>query len=555
MRAMANPITVGRVQQGLRWTLLSLYALLIGFFLIGMPRYHDDWHYMWPYREAYPTDADGAATPCLSELTFGNTPLPLDATARSWAQHRNFENGRLANFWVSPALALPKWIGSGAAWLAWLWGAWALVSLSVHGGIRRLQLSATALLVAMLTWFMPWQEHLGSMTFQFNYLIGTAWVMLLLIMVWRGAQGWPYALLTGVAGYVAGAWQEALSLPVGVGLAVALCISSRLRTRKGIAALAGLLLGWRLLWRAPGLQMRLNAVSESVDFPAFEYSLIAWAVIAAPYLMALVCVAAALLKKERRKGLLTDPWFLFLLTSGAVSVLLPLFTEFMMRVAWWADFASIGIILHLIPHLRKPALKVSFTYVSLLLAAASIIRLISADLLALDYRRAYTQALAEWISTGETGVQPHGEGLAEILSAGMPDPRFFSYAAGTATPYFRQTPGEWYYKGGIRHHRPFFLLPADLAAICLEQTQAIPGGSGIRSAGKRLVMGRSAGEVGGLYIVEADYGHVPVRLRLVAYPFTSSTDGSLWYWLETDDPLPGFDDQLPISLTNLHAWL
>ena len=89
---------------------ISLFAIGIGLFFIGMPKYTDDYWYMMhlrPWFESqdiiYPEDG--------GNILRGG--IPFREIWATWSEHYGNDNLRFGNLLAPILLIFPKWVGSG----------------------------------------------------------------------------------------------------------------------------------------------------------------------------------------------------------------------------------------------------------------------------------------------------------------------------------------------------------------------------------------------------------------------------------------------------------
>ncbi len=228
-----------------------VYFLGFGLFFAGMPKYIDDY---WHIQELRPWfESQGLGSPEGGNiLTAG---VPWKEILSTWEWRYQYDNLRLTTMLVVFFLILPKWVGS-------------LLSLGfwVYAVIRGLRLAGVEVLRSPLVpWalvayyvLMPWSVCMGSVTYQFSYLVASGLSVWLLSRILRSGKGNWWTAGTVLLGFVTGWWHEGFGLPLCCGVIVIVMLRKENR-EAAIFALAGLVAGTLLNVLSPGLLGRGEA--------------------------------------------------------------------------------------------------------------------------------------------------------------------------------------------------------------------------------------------------------------------------------------------------------
>lgn len=88
---------------------ISLFAIGMGIFLIGMPKYLDDLWFLCSFGDWF--RGNGVDYPT-NDINLFSTEFPWKEIQETWRDHYMYDNARLGNIIVVLFLLLPKWIGS-----------------------------------------------------------------------------------------------------------------------------------------------------------------------------------------------------------------------------------------------------------------------------------------------------------------------------------------------------------------------------------------------------------------------------------------------------------
>lgn len=320
------------------WNLLwiILFAIGMGVFLIGTPKYIDDYWYMLTTRTWF--ESQGIFYPENGGNIFA-AGLPFDAILASWSDHWYGDNARLGNLLVTIFLLFPKWFGSGLMWGCFLYSMWGSFQLS---GIYWHRSPLVPIALGMWMFLLPWREYMGCMVYQFNYIFPTALAMICLFIVFKRSRGWKYPISAVLIGFFCGMSHEGISVPLTGGLMALVLFFNELRSKRSYALIVGLMIGILFLFISPGARMRFGLICS-------EFIINMWDLLftSIPLMVMLVLVLYRIIKVGYR-SVASDRMIIFCTISSLISIGIVLKTGVMYRGGWWAIFSSIIGILYLL---------------------------------------------------------------------------------------------------------------------------------------------------------------------------------------------------------------
>lgn len=466
---------------------IGLTIVLMGIFMIGMPKYLDDWAYMHSFSE-----------------------MPA-----FWTMHYESNNGRLANLTAMVLMSFPKWIGSGIALGGWayvLFASWRLA------GVDWRKWSGIPVSLALFGFLVPWRDHLGSLDFQCNYVYASAIAMLVLEYLKNENKSWIPAFLMCL---LLGAWHEGFAVPVGAGITVCMIRFPNLRIRKNFLALIGLFCGLLVVALSPGFQARLLMEKEGVTpiwriISTFETCL--------PYISALAIWGFCALLKPVKSDLCPRWWFV--VTSGLASTLIVVVAEQTPRTGWWASLMAVDLLMLLskryLPQLRR-GYSPSVGILSAIIFGLFIWHWVSVDISVMKIRETFRTGINDWIQSDREdpvfGKIQHQEESA-LIAGLLPDPRFFSRLRYTQEKLEEDTGS-----GG------FWIVPAELETVSVKTVVPVKGTGEIFEKGGWYFMPLPKGWSKRYEECEMDLGcELGVR-RADCIRFRSVADGREYLWI------------------------
>lgn len=200
--------------------LMFLFSIMFAIYLISMPFALDDYWYssmLYDYIEKQ-TEA-----------------IPLNEIFETWRYHWNTDNGRFANFFYVPFLIIPRWIGAtlGSLCLVYFF----------YAGIRLFRFNwqnngLVSVYVFMFSLMLPWYDSIFGLCYQFNYLFSTALSVFTIFFFIENCNSNEcniYKVL--FVGILLGAWHEAFSIPLLIGIFFAIIFDRTYRTKSSFILL------------------------------------------------------------------------------------------------------------------------------------------------------------------------------------------------------------------------------------------------------------------------------------------------------------------------------
>lgn len=510
-----------RVSANFIW--IMLFMLLLGGFLIGMPKYLDDHIYLikfsdWFFKQGIYNPEGGG--------NFIMGGFPWEEIKETWRARYAYDNVRFGNIIVVFFLLLPKWIGSGIAWLCCIW-------IFIAGmRLARIDIYRSALVALGLFLFgvcMPWRQHMGSMDYQFNYIVPTALQFLLLLQLLQKEnhsnqwKKWTGVFLTG---FLSGGWQEALSIPVVCGLVFISLMHKECRRSVTYWGIGGVILGILWIIAAPGQWVRVShteiAVSSKLSFEYAIRTLVStWMFWVFAGLMILQIIGRRK-DSKRIKRIFRDVRLQFMLVSGFVSVGIVVFTYADARVGWWATVCGIFGVLYL---LRKYHHSYWRSYTSRNILAASIFLILAfSHRIIVDYdvvriRRSFLDSIEAYNAHPDEPVFVEmGERSIGTIFGNISADEIFIFGTWGATDYY-----------GNRYRRKYNAIPKALENITSATARKIPGNSGLMEFEGHFLMPVKEERTSVDFI--ADYGSGKEMLEGYLAPFKSRGDGKDYYYV------------------------
>lgn len=503
---------------------LLLFFVGFGFFLIGMPGYHDDYWYREYLREWFV--AQGVMYPEDGGDIFA-AGFPWDGIRTTWYGHFKGDNIRLVNLLAPLLLIFPKWVGSGLVLIFWVMTVFASFRFA---GVdwRRSPLVP----VAMAAWlfFLPWSDRLGELDFQLNYIV-PSFVALWLAMMLRKRE---YAGLRGAwpvlpVAFLASACHEVAGVPMLAGI---MFVAIFFRRRRGWAtymAIAGIIAGGLLLLYSPGMQYRTTMVSPwsvaSVSFMQLEFVPV--------YLMWIGWLACVSFPKLRLKMKDRLPDLTLSAVVAVVAAFLSLKSLSYPRGMMLADILAV-VSLMIMAEKFFPEICLEYTLPTKILAVPLLCLVYTQQAIVARYtlqiRKQQELMIESYLSKGRSAFFGKSPTLAHMpLIAGyMPESRYVIHSQAFY----------WYYLFYVDGKNPV-VFPEELRYVDGKKGRLVNAEQNIR-------------EIGGYYYVPCrdignferishdplycDFGQGEVKASAVLFKFMSEADGEDYMWI-----VPEFD--------------
>ena len=504
--------------------LIALCVLMYGVFFCCMPMYADDLWYSIHIKEGF---------------NWHNL-------WKTWMEHFQTDNSRLANLVMVPFLTLPKWVGSGLATLAWgyvILRAPALLNppkaQTMSHGLSCLQLS---LWLSGTAFLLPWYDTQGALCYQFNYVLSSAfyvWVIALFLAD-KGRVMWFF-----LAGILAGAWHEGFALPTLGGMAVTMLLHKPLRTSRNIALTAGLAIGVLWLFCCPGFLVRIEAMRDINSAQAWTHVLFKKCVSHPAYVLLLLTLSVRALRhrfnKSRQGQIIEYPFpanFRLLVLIATLSFLLHIVTTVSPRTGWWCELLSILLLSRLWRIQRRWRT-----------AAASILLVLTGlHMLLVDYYsvcigRDFRAAIEQYRRDRNATVfmDFHTESDAPALTVMAPDFTLF------LAPVYRSMHNQYLFA-----HEPdgqgLVVVPKSLEKVTARSGKPLGGNLGVRSVDGAMIVEADSVPAERLnkhvsscaeFMASVTFGddssllgsHTVGNVRMLYIPFISKADGRRYAYL------------------------
>ena len=364
------------VQFHWNWIWLFIFAVGMGIFLIVTPKYIDDFWYAYDMRNWFQDQGVWNITEGGNIFKYG---IPWEEMRHTISVHMDYDTRRLCNAVGTFMLIFPKWVGSSISLAALLFSIWGCLKIA---GIQIGKSWLVAVCIGLWTLTMFWYEPMGSIIYQYNYILATAFCILLIFMLLRGPDNVLGLIGLGLVSLICGLWHEGFAAPMLASLLVCIICFKDFRNRKAITAalIIILCLIWHFWTGGTHDRMRIGwlGISPRRVMRQIYYHRAIWVALA---------ISIFYIVKHGFRKYFTDRLIVFLLAGLVMAYGQTYYTD-IIRASWWADVASVILSLYM---LRK--LDIGFeSYKSWRKWLSVIILVISfAELVALD---SYTILLA-----------------------------------------------------------------------------------------------------------------------------------------------------------------
>lgn len=507
----------GWLRRYLSWNTLWLliFFILLGIFLIGMPKYIDDYNYLVQLKPWF--DKQGIDTPENGGNIF-KYGIPFNEIFETWSYRFNIDNTRLGNMLVVFLLLFPKWFGSS---LMFICAIWILNSIIKIAGIDWKKSALVPVAIILYAFFMPWRNHLGSLDYQINYIVPMSFGLELYLQMLKKDDNWKRNAGIFILALLLGAWQEAISAPITMWLVILLLAKMRLEKKQWIS-LVGLLMGLGFIFCAPGQHGRFSDL-WGILFDKFTLEYFFRVLICTPTFYVFLAFLGVIIILYRRKirNRIIDSHIFFFIISGLGSVGLVLFAYTDARVGSWASLMGIVGILYLLNQYWPSywaSYRKSNVWIGIFLLAVTYVHWIAVDYYVIQIRRVFLDGIERYVKT------PHKTVFAKVIdkneflliTANMPDVGIFSFGSSGINEYYSEM-------SHMPSARKFAFIPDELRNACNSNSYRIPG-----TAKMRYCNGRYYGpmrDFDGFTSLNIYYDGKPRKTLVCLYPFVSEKDG------------------------------
>lgn len=515
--------------------LLLLFTAAIGVFLIGMPKYTDDYWFLRNLSEWYYSQGIADATEGGNIFKAG---MPWREVFQTQYELWKYDNVRLGNQLVVFFLLLPKWVGSGISLLAWIY------TMFISFRMARVDIKCSALVfLAVIMWgvFVAWSNQMGSMVFQYNYVLATAvslWLISLLNF-WKpdnressrsrhSAVFSRFAAGAGcfIVGIIAGWWHEAFSISVFAGLCFLCLLFKECRNYKTFCAMAGLLIGIAILVEAPGTEIRAGGFN--LDFKSKIPYIVAYNLSYYIFLAVVLFVGY----KHGWKRLLSDKLVLFCLINGLIPICISSIIYAEARVTWWSQIIAVIGMMRVLEDYR-PRYWNSYSKGNLIwlipLGMLTFIHLIVADVYVFKIRDYMHKGIMAFSENPEKTVFEDVVTCDDfpLISGRMPDV-VMSAQLGWFANFLRPWSGKL----------NFNIIPSELRNATAGAGRQLKGDIGARELGGRVFMAAEGKDYLNCQFTwfDVDFGNGPVAVQAAVFRFYSEADGKEYIYINLLSP-------------------
>lgn len=381
--------------EGLTYGLSLLWLLLFfagfGYFFIATPKYSDDIWYLqgwgqWFVEQGVELPSDG--------VNVFTAPIPADKVKETVLSHMDFDNVRLSNIIGFHFLFPPKWVGSSLALMAWFAAVFGIFRLS---GVSMRQSRFLPLAIFLLTFVMPWHEFMGSIIFQFNYVLPSALSLCTLWLMLERPEGRAGQTGLFMLALITGCWHEGFGFPMLCSGALVAACYRRCRTRWMWLVLAGLTLSmfWHFGYLSPTFGRATNQRWMNYDAERLLTGLIRYKGIWVG-----VAATAVFIARRGFRQFISHPEYLYLWSSAVICVVL-VYASGVPRAAWWGNLCMVILVLRMCVTLTDPHRiihKGPVMITAVLLLAASYLQIALLDIFTYRFAREYRRYYAEYLA-------------------------------------------------------------------------------------------------------------------------------------------------------------
>lgn len=464
--------TVRSLAGSLNFWLLALYFIGFGVYFAGMPKMADDY---WHIQELRPWfESQGLESPEQGG-NFFKAGIPWKEILSTWEWRYNYDNLRLTTLLLVFFLMMPKWIGSFLSLGFWIY---AVVRGLRLAGIDVLRSPLVPFAMVIYYVLMPWQVCLGSLSYQFSYLVASGMAVWLFSRILKGKRGIFRTSGTALLGFVLGWWHEGLGGPVACGVLTIFLLRKGDRTGAA-SALLGLLAGTSINVFSPGLFRR---GAEQMPVTLMDWSVVqSWLWQEWMLFVSIVLLIAGLLSRRWRNRNLGKIWIWYMGATCLSSLMLLIIIPQGARVGWACALFSVplglGLLRTLIPGITEKYTAVTavmgLIVCGVLFTGLGMIGVESFRLRSLHSR--LVKEVREYPETNGFFEEYRYRRDLSPLMAGMPERDFYTTCTRFLSHYYRDA------ENGQR----VYCIPKELEYVTSRSGEPVPGEGGFRRIGNK----------------------------------------------------------------------
>lgn len=506
--------------RSLNFRLLLIYFALFGFFLLMMPKCSDDYWFMKSFRQWF--ESQGVWFPEEGGNIF-KAGFPGREIIETWKWHIETDNFRLGNIFLVPFLIFPKWVGSTVALCAWMYAVMRGFTLA---GVDWRKSALVPLGLALFYVVMPWYENMGSLAFQFNYVVPSGLLMWAVMRLYRWKRGAWRAAGTLLLALIVGWWHEGFGASLLVGVAAMCLFRVGPPSRVGLLVLLCVLAGMAANLFSPGMYDRLSRGMGKLPPLALWWFLNVFFLQWLFFVGILILGCAACVRRFRRR--LAENTALPVLVGLCVGSLALLYVRDMPRVGWPCSLFSVPLVLAVLKAVlpdRFPRMKITVAVSAVLFWVPVCVGLVLVDKEVLRLREQTRSVFRQFLADPTQRyvfAEYHCESEKSPLMMMMPAANFSI----SGWRFFNE------YHDGCPSYG-FYVVPRELEYVTGETGEALPGNAGFRIyKGKMFTTFGKKLDYAGPGIAMLDFGKGYKRAFCYISPFVSKADGRQYVFVE-----------------------
>lgn len=491
------------------WIWFCLFAIGFGIFLIIYPKGNDDYWFMWEISGWYSRQGIIYPNEGGNIFKFG---VPWHEISETIKYHLANDNVRLANIAGAFMLIFPKWFCSLFSWGGLLFSVYGCLKLA-DIDLRKSWLVGICLSLWVMVFY--WYNEMGSVIFQFNYLVSGALYIGLMLLIKRNPKSTGDMIGLIVLTLISAFWHEGFAVPFLISLVVLQVCFKDCRNRSTfiVTTILTLSLFWHFGWVST--EHRMSDGWLGLSSKRFVSQLCCHC----SYWLSIV-LSIIFIFKRGFKSYITDRLIIFLLVSMVTAFGISYYVN-LERAGWWGDVSAVIMILYLF---RKFDIKTK-QYVGWRGIMASILLLIAgfqltaADIYTIKWSREFPLIIKNFI---DNPSQTQFSQLADYPWKGWWFNRFMHYEKFNNPNHYGL-----YYDRNVKTYRDLYVVPASLRHVRIEECTPISGNSGLfLYQGKYMIKPGGAEWAENIDHCDIKYMLFAVKERSLRFvPFVSDADG------------------------------